>query len=200
MDSPTMPDWLKRNAVLALGISLPLLLVVAMLILHGLARLGQEPPGQPVVYASFDHYSPELYFEFQIDSEGHLRVRARKPEKAPYGRTTPTRTNIAVFDAVSGRQDVYTLSTPPELTEGEEAPFELPSELASLRLSGSTLSPDGYRFEASHGGSGGLFPSLFGYDRRRDTRLVKDSAVYDIPEIEGYHGTKRFIGWVIDER
>ena len=195
-----MKDWLKRNAVLALGIALPLLLIALLLLINGIARWSRVPPSHPVVYASFDHYSPDLYFDFRVDPEGRLEVRARNPQRSPNGRSTPARANIAVFDAASGRHDIYALATPAGLAEGEEAPIDLPPELTSLRLSGSSLSPEGYRFESNYGGSGGLFPSLFGYDRRHDTRLVKDSTVFDVPEIEGHYGTKRFIGWVIDER
>lgn len=195
-----MSDWLKNNAVLALGISLPLLLIALLLLIQAMTRLGQTPPEHAVVYASFDHYSPELYFDFRIDAQGRLLVVAKNPEKPPYNRRTPIRANIAVFDAASGRHDTYALQPPLDLAANESVALELPRDLAELRLSGSPLAPDGYRFEAKTGGSGGLFPSLFGYDRRRETALINDGARYTVPEIEGYHGTKRLIGWVIDER
>ena len=128
-----MPRWLKNNAVLALGVSLPLLLIAALLLLHGLARLGQVPPKHPVVYASFDHYSPDQYFEFRIDAEGRLQVLARHPE-APHGNHRPrVRTNIAVFDAESARHETYALETPEGLGEGEQARLSLPRTATASR-------------------------------------------------------------------
>lgn len=194
-----MPDWLKRNAVLVLGISLPLILIALLLLTQALTRLGHTPPAHHVVYASFDHYSPELYFDFRVDSEGRLEVSVKRPETQPYGRGTLGHASIAVYDAEDKSQSIHTLRWPDDLEEGEEAELELPPDLASLRLTDAVVAPDGYRFESGYRGSNGLFPALFGGGSRRKTRLVNDGASYEVPEISGHVGTEQLIGWVIND-
>lgn len=194
-----MPNWLKRNAVLVMGISLPLILILLVLLTQALTRLGHTPPAHPVVYATFDHYSPQLYFDFRVDAQGRLEATAKRPETQPYGRATLGNASIAVFDAASDTHESYTLRWPDDLGEGEEADLELPAELTSMRISGAAVSPDGYRFESGYRGSNGLFPSLFGGGSRRRTRLVNDGAIYEVPEIAGHLGSEQLIGWVIDD-
>ena len=69
-----MKNFLRRNFVLVLGISLPMLLIAALLLVHGISRLTATRPAYPVLYVSFENYFGPHFYDFDIDESGRLEI------------------------------------------------------------------------------------------------------------------------------
>lgn len=194
-----MKRFIRENAALVLGVSLPLLLVAGLLAIHGIARLTGEPPAYPVAYASFAHYAGQHQWSFDIAEDGRLRIEyLRTDHRASSPLSDDGRVTIAVFDAASDHLRTFDVGAPEDPPDGERVVVSLPPALQGVRFDGSTTAPDGYRFERGGRRGGGLFAEIFGTGTRHDHRLVDGGVPYAVPEIGSTTIYDRFIGWVVD--
>lgn len=194
-----MKQFVKENAVVILGVSLPLLLVVLLLTIHGVARLNQDPPAYPVAYASFAQHSGQHRWSFDIADDGRLRIEYLEPE-ASVRASFPGdgRVTIAVYDAAADRLWTFDIEAPDAPPVGERIEVPVPNALRDVRFDGSTTAPDGYRFRSGGRSGGGLFSEIFGTGGRYEHRLVDDGIPYPVPEIGSTSPYDHFIGWVVD--
>ena len=76
-----MKQFLKENFALALGISLPLLLMVLFFVAGRTAQVTIDPPQYDAVFATnYNEGWANMPYRFQVD-EGKLVIRFQKPEK-----------------------------------------------------------------------------------------------------------------------
>lgn len=198
-----MKDFLKRNFVLVLGVSLPLFLIAALLLLHGISRMAATAPAYPVLYASFDNYLGRQYYDFDVDDVGRLKIGFTLPEdNAPATLLQPVDGTLALFDARSDTLETFELKAPEDPPKGKRVELIVPEALSSLTFSERVMAPDGYRLELSAYRGGGLLREIFGAgNRSRHHRLVNNGVSFRVPDVAdrtyGYH--EAFVGWVIDE-
>lgn len=199
---PPMKDFLKRNFVLVLGVSLPVLLVGVLLLLHGISRMTAAKPAYPVLYVSFDAYSGQTYYDFDVDDAGRLEIGFRRPDK-PAGASNyrPVEATLVLFDAGSGTLNSFGVEAPEDPSPGQRVALDVPDGLSTLTFSDRAVAPDGYRLELSSYRGGGLLREIFGTGgRSRHHRLVNDGVSFRVPDVGtrdyAYHDA--FIGWVID--
>jgi hypothetical protein len=77
-------------------------------------------------------------------------------------------------------------------------------ETRNMRIDTSSKAPDGYAFDETSYGHGGLVPELFagGY-RNRSPRVKKGVVAYKIPNTSNnyaYYGDVQFLGWVVEKK
>jgi hypothetical protein len=197
-----MNDFVKRNALLLVGVSLPLLLVVFVLAFHGLARLTAPEPRFPVLYAAFDDYYGQAHYDLDIDDAGRLEIGFLAPERtAPGADRRLTDVTLALYDAAADTLRTFSIQAPDAPPPGQRIALAVPDALAGRTFSAERTAPDGYRFETGGHRGGGLLRELFGGgSRARHHRLVRNGAAYRVPGVDGTPGAWRevFIGWAVD--
>lgn len=198
-----MKEFLKRNFVLVLGVSLPLLLVAALLLVHGFSRLAATRPAYPVLYVSFEDYYGQHSYDFGIDDAGRLEIGFRRPKDD--GAATRYRVadaSLVLFDAGSETLEIFRLEAPDDPPAGQRVAIDVPEALAESTFSDRNIAPDGYRLELSSYRGGGLLRELFGTGgRSRHHRLVKDGVSFRVPDPGGgtYAHHDAFIAWLVNE-
>lgn len=199
-----MKKFLKRNLVLVLGVSLPVLLIAALLLVHGISRLAATGPDYPVLYVSFGNYFGQHLYDFDINSAGRLQIAFRLPDDGGDAkRQQGTEATLALYDAHTGTLETFALETPDDPPPGERIEIDVPRALVGRVFSARTVAPDGYRLEFGGHRSGGLLREIFGTGgRSRHHRLVNNNGVsFRVPDVAGsaYAHHNAFIGWVVDE-
>lgn len=196
-----MNDFVKRNFVLVLGISLPLMLVALLLLLHGISRISAAAPAYPVLFASFDNPYGQRMFDFDIDAAGRLEIGLLLPENQMATiRRLGNETTLVLFDAREDRLSTFVVDGPDNPPRGERVGIEVPEALAALEFSAQAVAPDGYRLELSAYRGSGLLREIFGTrSGSRHHRLVNDGVSFRVPDVGGrdYGHHDAFVGWVI---
>jgi len=196
-----MKSFFRENPTIAVGLGLPLLLVVAFLLISGIPALLVEPPQYDVVYAT-DYYTyqngvqisvvnQKIQVVYQGNTQGY-----QKPRLWRYSPKTGAVKEITFFLPPG-------LTPPGQKTTPEEAAkltlVEVP-DLAGVRLDSSSIAPDGYEFSAGAGYSGEVFTGMFyGGRYRNEAVLTKKGRSIRLPNAShmNYGNDTRFIGWVV---
>lgn len=192
-----MKDFLKRNAFIVLGVSLPVLLIGFLLLVQAVFRMGQEPPAYPVAFLASNQYAPLYWIQTEVGNDGQLALYLQQPEHASsWSHARPLRIVVAIYDVADDGLETFDLEMP-TVDDGEErVEIPLPDALAGYRFDGSPKAPDGYRFETGGGTGGGLFTELLGVGTRHDPRLIQDGVAFRIPDDGMIFNQHTFIGWV----
>lgn len=197
-----MKDFVKRNFVLILGVSLPVVLIATLWLVHGISRLAASKPAYPVLYVSFDNYYGQQFFEFDIDQAGRLKIGFRLPEgNMAATRRQPADATLALYDARSGALDTFRLDAPDDPPKGKRVEIAVPARLSALTFSDQPAAPDGYRLVLSDYRGGGLLREIFGAGgRSRHHRLVDNGVSFRVPDIgNATHAYQdAFIGWLVE--
>jgi len=197
-----MKDFVKRNFVLILGVSLPVVLIATLLLVHGISRLTANKPAYPVLYVSFDDYLGRQFFDFDIDEAGRLAIGFRLPENDMAATPRqPTDAILALFDARSGTLDTFRVEAPADPPRGQRVEIAVPGRLSAATFSEQAAAPDGYRLVLSGYRGGGLLGEIFGAGgRSRHHRLVDDGVSFRVPDVGAatYAYQDAFIGWLVE--
>lgn len=198
-----MKNFLKRNFVLVLGVSLPVLLIAALLLLHGMSRLTATPPAYPVLYVSYETYFGGQFYDFDVDDAGRLQIGFEFPQGNPDAtRRQSADATLALFDANSDSLSTFRLEAPDDPPQEKRIELAVPEALSALSFSERVRAPDGYRLELSTYRGGGLLREIFGTGgRSRHHRLVKDGVSFRVPDVadRSYGIHDAFVGWVVGE-
>lgn len=187
-------SFLKRNFVAILGVTLPLLLVVALLISRSVSFSSIAPPAHDLLLVANNYGSTLL--EFRVE-RGKLVVRYLPVKEVAGMRMRPTPELLYLdVDRQAVRPIAIELPVDEDGSLSEKAQIIEVPELAGLTLSADSVSPDGYRFERVSR-SGGLFTEFFGGNYRYRYALVKDGKRIGLQSMEQYYNVD-LVAWVID--
>lgn len=193
-----MKAFLKENFVLVLGISLPLILVIAVIALQSIIRSSVEPPQYGIVFAE-----PETYYmqPWAFEVKNKKLVITYQEDNRP-DHYIDVSVWLQHYDPVSGKMERVRINKPDNYNEGEEVTITVPQHFADLSLSDKNKSPDGYTFSRASHSSSSIFTDIFGYNsRKRDYRLHKNGVSFNLPD-RGHkyrYENAVFIGWVEHE-
>ena len=190
----SIPAFLRKNIVAVIGVVLPLLLVLLLAGVRGIATLTVPEPAHDLLLAS-QGYGDRL-LEFSVE-HGALRIRYLPP---PPEAEWPWQTDPRLYYLDVARQVLRPIAIelprdPDGRLSAQPRQLELP-ELAGLALSADSVAPDGYRFEPAGRYQDGLFGVLFGSGYRRHYALVKNGRRIVLPVLADHHDL-RPVGWVI---
>lgn len=188
--------FLRENLVLAIGLSLPLLLIVLFFVATVIPKSMATPPQYEMLFTvtKYDYQNAPDYLLSYMVKDKHLVVKAKKSEEKPKNSNINT---LLVYDAKTETVREINVDTS-KLNETDHE--MLVEETKSYEIDNSPLSPDGYRLEGPNYSGGGLIGGLFGGGyRNTGFRITKGSVGYKLPETQQdfYYNQVKFIGWVI---
>lgn len=189
--------FIKENLVLAIGLSLPLLLIVLFFAATVIPKSMATPPQYEMLFTvtKYDYQSPPDYFLNYAVKDRHLVVKAKKNDDKLKNATV---TNVLLaYNAKTETVREINVDTSQFSENANEIPI---AETKGYEIDTSTVSPDGYKLEGQNYNGGGLMGGLFGGGyRNTGYRLIKGSVGYKIPETqqEFYYNQVKFIGWII---
>ena len=193
--------FLKENAVLAAGITLPLLLALLFWAATVISRSAIDPPQYPVLYAEeYSHYRSKDVYRFFVD-DGTLYYQYYPVEQNENASRLPKAPKLYLYDPAEDAEKQIDL--PAVRNIKEKLDVAVPA-LEGMTIDAGDRSPDGFVF-TNHGrsrGNSNLMTELFGGGSRYGTSyaLEKDSVRFEIPDTQGRRYPRaQFIGWVTDE-
>lgn len=205
MGKPQAYNWLKQNAVLVVGILLPVLLVAVFLVVQHLPRILVEPPRHDLLLAVYYHdygHPPEVLPSFEL-RDGDVYATLVKPDSEDRYRYRGGL--LCRYDVSTGEIRRIEVNRPSEFPDDADRTSFAVEAVADWTLDTNSVSPDGYKFEhRPRYRDTGLVGELFGGGRVRNLyALVKNGALYPLPERID-NGRPRpladvdFFGWVIE--
>ena len=196
-----MKNWFKENLVLAVGLTLPLLLIVLFFVASVLPKSMGTPPQHEMLFTTMKYEyesSSDYLLDFYVKNT-QLMVKAKKNDDKgknfnskrlmAYDGKTETVREIAI--------DTSKLADASKLGDGVEVVLD---ETKNFSIDTSPTSPDGYTLEGSNYGSSGLVGGLFGGGYRNNGyRIKKGSIAYKLVNtpVDYYYDQMQFIGWVV---
>ena len=194
-------QFIKKNPALAVGIGLPLAVVVIFSIAAILPSWLVAPPRYDALFATVSAYGAHDpgagEVKYAVDN-GHLKAYRRK---LPVQRFELSDGQLFVFDAQRG--GVRPLFVPPsslkDLTDDWQE-FPVP-QAQGLALDASTTSPDGYEFHDRFEYNTELWPFFGGSGTRQGLSIGKHGREVKITLPSGtdlYARTNvHFLGWIV---
>lgn len=190
---------IRENLVVAIGISLPVLLVLVFLIATKAPGLWVDPPTYGLLFttSNYDYNSRlPISLRFQV-IEGHLRARMYHNKPNQYSMIPK------LFRFEPKTQSVYEIAMeiPGDLEnilDGTELPIK---ETANLTVNSNQRAPDGYEFRSNPYRRDGLVTEIFyGSQNNSRTMIVKNGHVVAIhPPQSRYYSNIEFLGWVLNK-
>lgn len=195
-------NFIKRNPALAVGIGLPLAVVVLFAIAAIVPTWFVPPPRHDALfaitlptYASRDPGTGEV--KYAVDG-GHLKAYRRKP---PGQRYEESDTQLLLFDAKTrGVREIFVPPSSLEDLTNDWQEFPVPAA-QGLVLDASTTSPDGYEFRNRDTYNTELWPFFSGGPSHQGLSLGKGGREVKITlpnSNDIYTGRNvHFLGWII---
>ena len=189
-----MKNWIKENLVLAVGLALPLLLILLFFLATVLPKSLGTPPQYEMLFTTvkYDYQNkPDVVLSFNVKNKA-LMVTTKKSDD----KNNANFTKLMAYDAKTETLREIAIDTS-NLTDGVEVPVE---EIKNAAIDTSGVSPDGYTLEGPNYGGSGLVGGLFGGGYRNSGyRLKKGSVGYKVPnqQPDYYYNQLQFVGWMI---
>lgn len=195
-------DFFKKNLVLVIGLTLPLILILLFFVATVLPKSLVPPPRHEMLFSTsqYNYQSPSTHQIAFIVKNGVLKARISKNDNK-YPNYASRRLMAYDGKTDSVREIAHDLSKIGDAADGSEIIIE---ETKNLKIETSNKAPDGYTFDGPSYSHGGLAPELFiGGHRNRGPRVKKGMAAYKIPNTSdnyNYYGDVQFIGWVVENK
>ena len=189
-----MKNWLKENLVLAIGLTLPLLLIVLFFLATVLPKSMSTPPQYEMLFTvnKYDYQNkPDYSFDFKVKNQQLLVI----PKKIDDKNNCCNSAKLMAYDGKTETVREIAVDSS-KFADGAEILLE---ETKTMTIDTNTTSADGYVLDASNYNSGGLLGGLFGGGYRNSGYRVKKGAVgYKIPNLQAndYYNQLQFVGWV----
>lgn len=195
-----MKQFLKENIALALGISLPLVLMVFFFIAGRAATVAVDNPQYDAVFAVnyYDNNNdPNQPWRIGVD-EGKLTILFKQPPNTP---ATPyyNKPQIYRFNHDTLRAELVDINFD-NIVDGKVSDPDLDA-LNAKKLNPNPESKDGYRFDYHYRSSGGgLAGEIFGFGRRYGSShaMMKGPRAIMVEGPQPYYQAK-FLAWVEEQ-
>lgn len=198
-------DWIRKNASLALGIGLPMVLVVFFILASWVPKLFIDPPKYDVIFLSGAYYGGTNGLDFTVKN-GKAEFVHRGVNYGQWPklyRYSPSTGAVKRIDIPTPEElPVYSYNNPnANNADAQSKIVAVPvPDLEGVKLENSSVSPDGYEFNGGYYRSGGIMGGLFypTSSRYSSAVLVKQGNRVAIPVTNGdYYYSNKLVGWVI---
>jgi hypothetical protein len=191
--------FVRDNAVLLVGLTLPVLLMLGFLAAASLPESLSDPPKYDLVFSVPDYQgSPNLPVNVRFVVKGGVLT-------AQYTRISPGQgyagwRKLYLFEAAARTVRQLEFGIPADVDAIETMREDTVPATASMRLDTRLRSPDGYELSYGNGSRGGLLSEIFFSSRSAsEPRLRKGAASVELG-ISGQppytFSNAEFIGWV----
>lgn len=192
-----MKNWIKENLVLAIGLTLPLLLILLFFMATVIPKSLGTPPQYEMLFTTtkYDYQTkPEYVLDFNIKNQ-QLMVKAKKYDEKNNNNMSKL---LMAYDGKTETVREIKIDES-KLTEGNEVLLE---ETKSMSIDTGIISPDGFTLEGPNYGGSGLMGGLFGGGYRNGGYRIKKGGVgYKIPTLQPdyYYNQVQFVGWLVKD-
>jgi len=193
-----MKNFLRKNLMIVVSVSLPLLVVIFFALASVLPGLYSTPPAHDLLLSlrGRDTSKTSKVKLNLIVREGRLKAVVSKAEKSNYDNNP----RLFRFDHLSGNVSEVIIPLPEKISKfSKESEISIP-ELEGLKVSEALEAPDGYEFRGRRGGAG-IITELFGGRRSRtDVSISKNGAIVRVrlPTSDYWYNDVHFVGWIIE--
>jgi hypothetical protein len=191
-----MKNWLKENLVLAIGLTLPLLLILLFFVATVLPKSFGQPPQYEMLFTivKYDYQiKPEYVFDFNVKNQ-QLMVKTKKYDEK--NNTNSSRILMAYDGKTETTREIKIDAS--KFSDGAEVVLE---ETKDMSIDASIVSPDGYTLSGPNYSSGGLLGGLLmgGYNSNGGYSIKKGGVGYKVSGLlpEYYYNQLQFVGWVV---
>jgi len=198
-----MKKFIKENLVLAIGLTLPLLLIVLFFVATVIPKSMATPPQYEMLFTTV-HYDYQNASDYQFDfsvKDHQLMVKAKKSDdkKSDDKYRNYNAKKLMAYDGKT--ETVREISFDTDIAGAAAVNGEVVlDETKTMRVDTASNSPDGYVLEGPNYGGGGLVGGMFGGGYRNSAyRLTKGSVAYKVPNAQQnyYYNQMQFVGWVV---
>ena len=190
---------LRENAVIALSVALPILVVALFSAATLLPRILVDPPAYSLLLVD-DTANVSISSPVNIDlSVVNDRVRVRISKRQEDEREQFPR--IYIFDHATASVRDIPIPLPDDIDQLKDGTEIVIPGLTNLKISAAFRAPDGYEFQGFANGGAGLMTGLFVGNRTRNgVTIAKDGAIVRIrlPVANDWYSDIRFLGWVVE--
>ena len=190
---------LRENAVIALSVALPVLVVALFSAATLLPRILVDPPAYSLLLVD-DTANVSISSPVNIDlSVVNDRVRVRISKRQEDEREQFPR--IYIFDHATASVRDIPIPLPDDIDQLKDGTEIVIPGLTNLKISAAFRAPDGYEFQGFANGGAGLMTGLFVGNRTRNgVTIAKDGAIVRIrlPVANDWYSDIRFLGWVVE--
>lgn len=193
-----MKNFLKQNLVLAIGIALPLLLIMLFFVATVIPKSMATPPQYEMLFTTI-HYDYQNAADYQFDfsvQDHQLMVKAKKSDDKNRNYNTK---KLMAYDGKTETVREITFDTAKAGAAAVNSEVVL-DEAKNMRIDTASISPDGYVLEGPNYGGNGLVGGIFGGGYRNSGyRLKKGSVGYKVPNAQQnyYYNQMQFVGWIV---
>ena len=190
---------LREDAVIALSVALPVLVVALFSAATLLPRILVDPPVYSLLLVD-DTANVSISSPVNIDlSVVNDRVRVRISKRQEDEREQFPR--IYIFDHATASVRDIPIPLPDDIDQLKDGTEIVIPGLTNLKISAAFRAPDGYEFQGFANGGAGLMTGLFVGNRTRNgVTIAKDGAIVRIrlPVANDWYSDIRFLGWVVE--
>lgn len=189
---------IRENAALAVGILLPVIVVVFFLLATFVPRWLVDPPQYDFVFTQDSQYADDLprwRHAVDVNASNRLRVRAFPTKENEYA----WRPRVYVYEHATGEVREVRLPTPDLADDAEEGVVVTVAEFEGVFVDSRRAAPDGYEVLNRSGRQGELM-GLFYRGNRDDLAIGKSGTVVAVDtgqERDRYYYNPQFVGWII---
>ena len=198
-----MKSFIRENPTIALGLGLPIILVVIMLLSSGLSGMLVPAPQYDFLYATgYTDYNNGIRIDV-VNKKAHTTYT--------YNGYYPQIPHLWYYDVKKNAVREISITLPTDFPSVRKSPptdgsviksgaIPIP-EIESLTLDSSSVAPDGYEFRVSgYGSSAELLTGMFTYRYNQgEPVLVKNGRSIRLPTRDSSYNSYQthFVGWVI---
>ncbi len=197
-----LKNLIKENLVLVIGLTLPVLLIALFFLATVLPRSLATPPQYEMVfsYDKYEYNNPPAYNTQFIVRDGRLMAVLAENAKPQQNYNV---SHLMIYDGKteSVREISYVL---PKVEMTNDRTEILVEEMKNFKIDTSSKSPDGYEFNYSGYGHGGIATDIFVGGSYRNNYSIRKGAVafkVNMPRDQYYYyNNLKFIGWIVEKK
>ena len=197
--------FIKNNAVLLVGLTLPVVLMLGFFAAASLPESASDPPKYDLVFAVQDYQAASSVpvSVRLVVKDGVLKAQYTKLPAAQ-GYANPGWRKLYVYESASRTVRQLEFGFPAGMEAFEGTREDTVAATANLQLDTRLQSPDGYELSYGDGSRGGLLGEIFFSPRSSsEPRLRKGAASVPLgtrAQSPFAYGSAEFVGWVIGTR
>jgi len=195
-------EFIKANAVLIVGLALPVVLMAGFMVASGLPQRLADPPKYSLVFAVTDYSQTTAGIPVSVRlvvEDGVLKAQYTRLPLSPAGYVNNGWKKLYLYDAATQKVRQLSFGFPKDMDAMQGTVEEVVEATRTMRLDTTLQSPDGYELTRDNGSRSGLINEIFlGGSYSNEPRLRKGSSSIRLSGDTGIssYGAVEFVGWV----
>lgn len=201
-------SFFKKNFVLIVGLSLPVLLIVGFMVATNLPQTLSDPPKYDFVFSTTDYPPNANNIPVSVRlvvKDGVLKAQYVRTAVTPGAYPYNSWKKLFIYDSKLGKVRQLTFGFPADMEQIEGTKEETVEATKDLKLDTTLQSPDGYELSYDGYSHSGLLNDVFwgGGGYSNEPRLKKGSSSVRLSgdgRNSFLYGSVEFVGWAVASR